>query len=58
VIVGEASRRFKIFASKEDTIPGYLLSALVYKIGLEYDFKIKSFLKNKKFFVQENVIPR
>ncbi len=56
--MNEASKRYRIIVSKEDVVGGYLLSGIVGKVGLECDFKHKSFMKQKKFFVQENIIPR
>jgi hypothetical protein len=56
--VKEASKRHRMIVSKEDVVGGYLLSGIVDKLGLECDFKQKSFVKQKKFFVHENIIPR
>lgn len=47
-----------MIVSKEDVVGGYLLSAIVSKLSLDCDFKQKSFLKQKKFFVHENILPR
>lgn len=47
-----------MIVSKEDVIGGYLLSGIVSKLSIECDFKQKTFLKQKKFFVHENIIPR
>ena len=47
-----------MIVSKEDVVAGYLLAGIVWRLGVECDFKVKGFLKQKKFFVNENVIPR
>lgn len=47
-----------MIVSKEGVIGGYLLSGLVEKVGLDCDLKVKSFLKNKKLFVEEDILPR
>jgi hypothetical protein len=49
--VNEASKRHRVIVSKEEVVAGYLLSAIVDKLGLECDFKVKTLLKQKKFFV-------
>lgn len=54
----EASKRYRMIVSKEDVIPGFILSGIVHKLSLECDFKQKTFLKHKKFFIHENILPR
>lgn len=39
VIVNEINKKFKLVISKEDIIPGYILSALSEKMGITFDFK-------------------
>ena len=56
--MNEASSRYRMVVSKEDVIGGYLLSGIVYRLGLECDFKQKGLMKQKKFFVHENILPR
>ncbi len=56
--MNEASKRHRVIVSKEEVVAGYLLSAIVDKLGLECDFKVKTLLKQKKFFVHENILPR
>lgn len=59
VVVEQCGTRFKVALSKEDLLPGYLLSSLLERFGLICDFRRSSFSKHAvQFFVSSGNIPR
>ena len=59
VVVEQCNQRHKTTISKEDLIPGYLLSAVLEKVGINCDFRRNVFNKNNvKFFVRSGNLPR
>lgn len=46
IIVEQCSQKYRVPVSKEDIIPGYLLGAIIEKIGLVCDFRRSAFDKH------------
>lgn len=56
-IVKQTKEKYKVIVSKEDILPTYLLGAIIYKNGLETNFKSSEFSRDINFFVREKTIP-
>lgn len=51
--------KHKVTISKEDVVPGYLLSAIIEKLGLICDFRKTTFDKQQvQFFIKSDNIPK
>jgi hypothetical protein len=59
VIVEQCRVKYRAVVSKEDLIPGYLLSSVVERIGLHCNFRQSSFNKHEiDFFAKDGNIPK
>lgn len=55
----QASVKYRVSISKEDTIPGYLFSSLIERLGLICNFAESDFrFSNVSFFVRNGNIPK
>lgn len=59
LIVEQCGLKHKVIITKDDVIPGYLLSSIIEKLGLVCNFRDSTFDKYKvKFFIKSGNIPK
>lgn len=58
-IVEQSRQKYRIIISKEDLIPGYLLSSIIERMGIDCNFRRSSFNKHEiDFFAKSDNLPR